>query len=301
MPARKQSRGVRRVRLVAVALVLVVSGCSLGGGDDEAQDAGGETGAAETGAAETGPDVVALRAAWADEVGAACRERNTEIEPLARGLPDVVEQNGLAAAAAQFETVNQPMLERIDAAEPAPGDEEKAQEMADYYQEALQSEEQAVGTRYVRRDRTFDALMRESEAAREQAAAIATELGAEGCVDEPAGPYASAEGLAAVRWGYRASTLCRERDRAYMRLRPTDIARFDAVTRRWLRATRALASPDQYARRIDRFLDMYAESERAYKEGLTEKGNRLSSESTRLMYDIGFEIGFTRFCSAKPQ
>ena len=46
---------------------------------------------------------------------------------------------------------------------------------------------------------------------------------------------------------------------------------------------------------------MYAKSERAYKEGLTEKGNRLSSESTRLMYDIGFEIGFTRFCSAKPQ
>jgi len=32
---------------------------------------------------------------------------------------------------------------------------------------------------------------------------------------------------------------------------------------------------------------------------LNAKGNRLSAQSTRLMYDIGFEIGFMRFCSAK--
>jgi hypothetical protein len=234
-------------------------------------------------------------------VGAACSERDTEIETLAHGLPDVVEQKGLAAAAAQLEPVNQAMLERMNEAEPAPGDEQRAQEMAGYCREAVQAEQQALGNKYVKRDRGYYVLMRQSEAARERAAAIASELGAESCVAEPPGPYASVEGLAAVRWGDRASTLCRKRDRASMGFRPTDVARFDAATRRWLRATQALEPPDQYARRIDRFLDMYAASVRAYDKGLTEKGNRLSTQSTRLMYDIGFEIGFTSFCSAKPQ
>jgi len=33
---------------------------------------------------------------------------------------------------------------------------------------------------------------------------------------------------------------------------------------------------------------------------LNAKGNRLVGESTEIMYDIGFAIGFDRFCSAKP-
>jgi len=136
--------------------------------------------------------------------------------------------------------------------------------------------------------------------AREEADAIAAELGAETCASEAPGPYSTVDGLAAVRWGDRASTLCRERDRAFMSFRPTDIAAFDAASRRWLRQMRALKPPEQYARKIDRFLDQYVASERAHDEGLTAKGNRLSSQSTRLMYDIGFEIGFMRFCSAKP-
>jgi hypothetical protein len=301
---------LRRAGFLAVAGTLFVSGCSLGGGDgDEPRDAEGQNGGAETKL-----DVEALRAAWAEEVGAACTERNEQIETLAQGLPGVVEREGLAAAAAQFEPIDQAMLNRMNEAEPAPGDEERAQEMAGFYQEAVQAGTQALGTKYVKRDRGFYALIRQSEVAREQADAIATELGAESCAGEAPGPYATVDGFAAVRWGDRASKLCRKRDRAFMSFRPTDTARFDAATRRWLGQTRALEPPKQHARKIRRFLDQYAASVQAHKdadaaylrgeiaagERLTAKGNRLSSKSTDLMYDVGFAIGFERFCSAKP-
>lgn len=280
---------------LVVALALLVSGCSLGGGDDEAEETG-----QETGAADTGPDVEALRAAWAEQVSAACSERHVQSETLARGLPTVVEQEGWATAAEQFAPVEETMQESMSTAEPAPGDEAQAQEMAALYEQAGELRIQAIRAKYVKRDRRFRALMRESENAREQAAAIATELGADGCGAEPPGPYATAEGLAAVRWGDRASKLCRERDRAYMSLRPTDASGFDAVTRRWLRQSRALEEPEKYARRIDRFLDQYEESARALDQGSTDKSNRLIAKSTELMYQLGFELGFDSFCSTKP-
>lgn len=306
LPARTESRGVCRAGFLVVALALCLSGCSLGGGDDEAQDAGGETGVAET-----GPDSEALRAVWAEEVGAACTERNESIETLARDLPGVVEQEGLVAAAAQFEPINEAMLERMNDAEPAPGDEARAQEMAGFYQEAAQLAVQALGTEYTRRDRGFYALIRQSEAAREEADAIAAELGARDCAVEPAGAYANAAAFAAVRWGDRASKLCRARDRTFARLRPTDTARFEAATRLWLRQMRTLHPPTRYARRIDRFLAQQVASDRAVDaadiafargdvavgEALVEKSNRLSSRSSELMYQVGFEIGFENFCS----
>lgn len=291
-----------------MALALFVSACSLGD-DDEAQQPG-----EQTVPAETGPDVEALRAAWAEEVGVACTGRDEQIETLARELPGVVEQDGLAAAAERFAPVEDTMVESLTEAESAPGDEARAQEMAALYQEAGELRIQALQAKYVKRDRQFYALMEQSEAAREEAAAIAAELGAETCAGEAPGPYSTVDGLAAVRWGDRASTLCRERDRAFMSFRPTDTARFEAATRRWLRQTRALATPEQYARQIERFLDQYAASVQAQKdaeaaylggntatgERLTAKGNRLTSKSTELMYEVGFAIGYERFCSAKP-
>ena len=294
MPAHWDSRGCHLAGFV-VALALVLSGCSLGGGDDGAEDTG-----QETGAADTGPDVEALRTAWAEQMSAACSERDAQSETLAQGLPKVVDQEGWVTAAEQFASAEATMQESMGAAEPAPGDEAQAQEMAALYEQAGELRIQALRAKYVKRDRQFRGLMQESENAREQAAAIATELGADGCAAEPPGPYATVEGLAAVRWGDRASNLCRERDRAYMSLRPTDTSGFDAVTRRWLRQTRALEEPEQYARRIDRFLDQYEESARALDKGLTEKSNQLISKSTELMYQLGFELGFDNFCSAKP-
>jgi len=281
--------------LLGVALALFVAGCSLGGGGDEAQDTGEGTGAADTGA-----DVEALRAAWAEQVSAACTERNAQIESVAQGLPSVVEQEGLAAAAEQLVPVEEAMLDNMAESQPAPGDEAQAEEMAALYREAGELRVQALKAKYVKRDRQFQVLMEESENAREQADAIATELGADGCAVEPPGRYSSVEGLAAVRWADRASDLCRKRDRAFKSFRPTDTARFDAATRRWLQATRALEPPEEYARRIDRFLDQYEASVRALDKDLIEKGNRLISQSTELMYQIGFELGFTNFCSAKP-
>jgi len=165
----------------------------------------------------------------------------------------------------------------------------------------------------VKRDRGFYALIRQSEDAREQADAIATELGAEDCAVEAAGPYATVDGFAAVRWGDRASKLCQKRDRTFARLRPTDTARFEAATRRWLREMRALRPPKRYARRIDRFLDQQVASERAIDaadaafargdiaagEALVDTSNRLSRRSSELMYQVGVEIGFQKFCSTR--
>jgi hypothetical protein len=314
MPARRASRGVRRAALVVVAAALCVSACSLaeGDGDGDVQEADGAGGpAAPAPAPEPEPDAEVLRGGWAAEVSGACAERNVQIEALARVLPEVVEEKGLAVAAARFAPVDRTLEQRLDDAEPAPGDEERAQEMAARLREAGAAWSRALGARYLEGDRGFYALMRRSAAAREQAAAIATELGAQGCAVGPRGAYATVAGLAAVRWGDRASKLCRARDRTFSRLRSTDTARFEAATRLWLRQMRALRAPKRYARRIDRFLDQQAASERALDaadvafarnrraagEALVDTSNRLTSRSSELMYRIAFEIGFQSFCS----
>ena len=307
MPVRR-NRGASGAACLA-ALTLLVAGCSVGGGDDEAASAD-----EQTGAAETGPDVEALRAAWADEVGTACTERDAEVETLARSLPRVVERNGLAAAAEPVAAAEAALQASLAETEAAPGDEAQAEDMAALYQEAGDLRVQALAVKHAKGDRRFYALMEQSDEARAEADAIATELGAEACAAEAPGPYSTVDGLASVRWGDKASQLCRARDRAFMSFRPTDVARYDAAARRWLRQTRALGAPEQYAPRIKRFLDKYAASLQAQKqaaaafssgdiaagEQLTAKGNRLVSESTKTMYDIGFAIGFVRFCSAKP-
>jgi hypothetical protein len=292
------------------ALALLVAGCSLGGDDEaEPQDAG-----EETGAGETGPDVEALRAAWAEDAEAACTARDEEFATLAQGLPGVVEQDGLPAAAESLAAADATMQASVAAAEPAPGDEAQVEEMTALYQEAGELTAQAIRAKHANGDRRFYALIEQADEASAEGDAIATELGAEACATEPAGPYATVTGLAAVRWGLRASELCRARDRAFMSFRPTDIARYDAAARRWLRQTRALGLPEQYAPRSKRFLDKYAASLQAQAqartafssgdnttgEQLNAKGNRLVSESTEIMYKIGFAIGFDRFCSAKP-
>ena len=309
MPVRLKNRGVRGAGCLA-ALTLLVAGCSLGGEGDS----NGEAAEDQTEAAETGPDVEALRAAWADEVDAACTERDEEFATLAQGLPGVVERDGLPVAAESFAAAEATMQESVAAAEPAPGDEAQVEEMTALYQEAGELTAQAIRAKHANGDRRFYALMEQADEASAGGDAIATELGAEACATEPTGPYATVAELAAVRWGLRASELCRARDRAFMSFRPTDIARYDAAARRWLRQTRALGFPEQYAPRIKRFLDKYAASlqaqaqartafssgENTTGEQLNAKGNRLVSESTELMYDVGFGIGFTRFCSAKP-
>jgi hypothetical protein len=309
VPVRGLNRGVVSVTGATAALTLLLVGCSLGGGSDEAQSADDQTGAVDT-----GPDVEALRAAWAEEIDAACTDLDAQVETLAQGLPAAVEQDGLAAAAQQLEAAETAMQESLSGTEPAPGDEAQVEEMAALYEQAGELRMQALGSKYAKGDRTFYTLMAQSEEARSEADAIATELGADACAAEARGPYATLDGLAAVRWGLRASELCRARDRAFMSFRPTDIARYRAAARRWLRQTRALGAPEQYAPRIRRFLDKYAASLQAQQqadaafargdfaagEQLIAKGNRLVGDSTEIMHKIGFAIGFDRFCSAKP-
>ncbi len=309
MPVRLKNRGVRGAGCLA-ALTLLITGCSLGGESEaEPQDAG-----EETGAAETGPDVETLRAAWAEEVDAACTQRDEEFATAAQALPGVVQRDGLPAAAESLAAADATMQTSVAAAEPAPGDEAQVEEMAAAYQEASDLTAQAVRAKFANGDGRFYSLMGQAEEAEATGDAIATELGAESCATAPTGPYATVAGLAAVRWGDRASQLCRARDKAFMSFRPTDIARYNAATRRWLRQTRALGFPEQYAPRIKRFLAKYAASlqaqaqanaafssgDNAAGEQLNAKGNRLVSESTDIMYKIGFAIGFDRFCSAKP-
>lgn len=309
MPVRLKNRGVRGAGCLA-ALTLLVAGCSLGGEGDS----NGEAAEDQTEAAETGPDVEALRAAWAEAADAACADADAQIETLAQGLPAAVEQDGLAAAAEQLAAAETALQEGLAGSEPAPGDEAQVEEMAALYEQAGELRMQAVGSKYAKGDRRYYALMAQSEEARAEADAIATELGADGCAAEAQGPYATLDGLAAVRWADRASQLCLARDRAFASFRPTDTARFEAADRLWLRQVRSLRPPEEYAPRIKRFLDKYVASiathkqvEAAYASGdvatgerLQAKGNRLSSESTTLMYDLGFAIGFQSFCQAKP-
>jgi hypothetical protein len=304
-----KNRGVRGAGCLA-ALVLLVAGCSLGGeseGDEEAADE-------QTGAAETGPDVEALRAAWAEAADTACADADAQIETLAQGLPAAVEEDGIAAASEQLATAETTLQEGLAEGEPAPGDEAQVEELAALYEQAGELRTQAFGSKYAKADRRYYTLMAQSEEARSEADAIATELGADGCAAEAQGPYATLDGLAAVRWADQASQLCLARDRAFASFRPTDTARFDAATRAWLRQVRALRPPEEYAPGIKRFLAKYAASIAAQEqvdalyasgdvasgEKLLAKSNRLVSESTTLMYDLGFAIGFQSFCSAKP-
>jgi hypothetical protein len=249
------------------------------------------------------------------------------LQPLGPGEADVAERSGVVAPDGDGQRVHGSRLREgrtesrspgflttVSAADPAPGDEAQAEEMAALYEESGDARIRALSARYSKRDRTVYELMDQSESAGEEADAIAAELGAESCTGDPPGPYSTIDGLAAVRWGERASTFCSERDRAYMRLRPTDAARFEAVTRRWLRQMRALEPPDEYAGEIERFLDLYVASSQAQRdaeaafdrgdiaagERLNDKGNRLITRSAEVMYDVGFAIGFERFCSARP-
>jgi hypothetical protein len=309
VPVRRLNRGGVSVAGATVALTLLLVGCSLGGGNDEAQSADDQTGAVET-----GPDVEALRAAWAEEVDAACANADTQAETVAQGLPAAVEKDGLGAAAEQLEAAETALQDSLAQTEPAPGDEAQVEEMAALYEQAGELRMQAFGSKYAKGDRRYYTLMAQSEEARSEADAIATELGADGCAAEAQGPYATLDGLAAVRWADRASQLCAARDQAFASFRPTDTARFDAATRRWLRQTRALRPPQEYAPRIKRFLDKYAASLAAQKQAdaaylrgdvaagdrLVAKLNRLLRESTDVMYEVAFTIGFQNFCSAKP-
>lgn len=309
MPVLFQSRGVRRAAGVAAMVALLATGCSLGGDGDD-PDAADQ----QTGTAETGPDVEALRTAWAEAADAACADLDTQLETLARGLPQAIEQDGLAAAAQQLAAAETTLQESLAESEPAPGDEAQVEEMAALYEEAGELRMQAFGSKYAKGDRRYYTLMAQSEEARTEADAIATELGADGCAAEAPGPYATLDGLAAVRWADRASQLCLARDQAFASFRPTDTARFDAAARRWLREVRALRPPEEYAPRIKRFIAKYAASmaagkqaDAAYMSGdvasgeqLLAKSNRLVQESTVAMHEVGSAIGFQRFCSAKP-
>lgn len=276
-------------------------GCMGGGGADE-EEAGRTSGAAgTTGSAETGPDVALLREEWAQAADAACAARDEAIAGITRALPDTVEQEGLAGASSGLADVTRPAIVALDDANPAPGDEEAAARMIELYTETLTLEAKALGSAYKKEDRRFYALMGEAEETREEADSLAGDLGATRCTEHAAGPYADVDGLAAVRWGAQASEFCRERDKAFGRLRPTDLSGFEAASTRWLRQMRLLATPKQYAREIERFLDMYAQSSQASRRGAIEEANRLVRKSTELMYDVGFTIGFDRFCSARPE
>lgn len=313
MPARGVSWGVLCAALVIVVLAV---GC-MGGGEGSGGDGGEELDgmeAQETQTADTGPDAEALRAEWAEDVSAACAARQGAVEDVARTLAQTVQSQGLRAAGTQLADADAAAAATIRESEPAPGDEAQAEELAALLERAAQLRGQALAAPYRTGDRRFHTLIEQAEAASADSEAIAAELGATGCAAGEVGPYATPDELLAVRWGDRASKLCRARDRTYTRLRPTDVARFEAASRRWLRKTRALEPPERYARRIDRALDMYAESLEASRdaeaaaaggdvaalESLNAKANRLTAQSSKLMYDVGFAIGFDRFCSARP-
>jgi hypothetical protein len=274
---------------LASAFGAVAVGCSLGGGGEQEE--------AET--RTTGPDAAALRHEWAQKANTACSARNDAIADVMKALPSIVERQGLRAAASRLTRNTQKAVADLGEADPAPGDEGRTTEMVALYKQALTLQAQALAAPYNKRDRRFYARMRKADEGRKQADAIAVDLGATSCAEQ-AGPYAGIDEVAAIRWGDRASKLCRARDRDFGRLRPTDIAAFDAVSMHWLRQMRTLASPKRYARKIERFLDLYAASVRASMRGSYEESNRLSERSSDLMYDIGFAIGFERFCSARP-
>ena len=240
------------------------------------------------------------------------RSGTRSTSPWLRALPGVVQRDGLAAAAEPFAAAEATLQESVAAAEPAPGDEAQVEEMTSMYQEAGDLTVQAVGAKSAKGDGCPDGQARLGEARRPTRWRRTSARRA--CATPPAGPYATVGGLAAVRWGDRASQLCRARDKSFMSFQPDG---HGSVRSRHP----PLAAPDARARvsravrpRIKRFLDKYAASLQAQAqantafssgdnstgEQLNAKGNRLVSESTDIMYKIGFAIGFDRFCSAKP-
>ena len=96
------------------------------------------------------------------------------------------------------------------------------------------------------------------------------------------------------------SQVCRARDRAYRKLRSTDLAGFDRLSAQFLAQVQMLRAPEPYAKRIARFLKQYEQYVAASQRGDHERANQLSETSSGLVYDLGFDMGFQRFCSARP-
>src|SRR5688572_1830807 len=157
---------------LASAFGALAVGCSLGGG-------GGERENAET--RETGPDVAALRQEWAQKANTACSARTDAIAGVTQALPDIVERQGLRAAASRLTRDPQEATTELGEADPAPGDEERTAEMVALYEQVLALQAQALVAPYKKRDRRFNALMLNAEEVRKQADAIAIDLGADAC------------------------------------------------------------------------------------------------------------------------
>jgi hypothetical protein len=266
----------------------------MGGGDTNR-----DTAEPQADAGQTGPDVEAERAQWAEAVNGACGSHGDALSVVIRDLPATVERDGLDAGASQMTEAAEETVNELRQAEPASGDEEQAASLVGGYEEAWTLEAQALAAPYRKQERRFARLMDDSEAARAEADAFAAELGANDCANEQAGPYAGRGGLAAVRWGLRVSELCRARDQAWRKLRPTDIAAFDRVSARFLAQLKTLPPPEPYRKRAAKLLKQYGEYVTSSQRGDFERANQLSESTSKLMYDLGFDIGFQRFCTAK--
>ena len=284
--------------LVGGAVAVVLVGCSGGGSNESAVGPTATQAAQESGSA-TGDDaeVEALRTSWAATVDEACRARASALASVARDLPATIERGGFKAGGQAVRTSAEDALAAMGEAELASGDEELGAEFVDSYGEAWALEARAVAAPYKQQDRRFFALMEQASAARADANALVGELGVTTCGDDDSGPYASTNAYAAVRWGMRASEFCRVRDTAFRKLRSTDLAGFDRVSAEFLAHMQTLAQPEPYTRRIKRLLREYAAQVDASKRGDFDTSNRLSEETTTLLYDLGFDIGYTRFCS----
>jgi len=286
-----------RYLLAAVAAaggVIFATGCSLGGADAADTQASPTTSAA---AEEV--DVEALRGEWAAEVNDACGSRAERLVRVARDLPATIERRGFKAGGARLETIADETVAEMREAEPAPGDEDRAAEMIDRYEEAWALEARAVGAPYKTRDNRFASLMDQADAAREEADAIAAELGADECAKKVPGPYADRNGFAAVRWGMRASEICRARNDVFKSLRSTDTAGFERADEQFFAEMKTLARPKPYAKRINRFMRDYAGHMAALKRNDVDESNRLSGRASSLLYDLGFELAYDRFCGAR--
>lgn len=286
-----------RYLLVAVAAAVgltFATGCSL----DDGSDAGDTQASPATTAAEE-VDVEALRGEWAAEVNDACGSRAERLARDARDLPATIERRGFKAGGARLQTIADETVAEMRVAEPAPGDEARAAEMIDGYEEAWTLEARAVGAPYKKRDNRFASLMDQADAAREEADAIAAELGADECARKAPGPYANRNGFASVRWGMRASEICRARDDVFESLRSTDSAGFERADDRFFAEMKTLARPEPYAKRINRFMRDYGGHIAALKRNDVDESNRLRGSASSLLYDLGFELGYDRFCSAR--
>lgn len=286
------------VPILVGALVVSFAGCTMDGGD-AGGDAEPQTDEAQTDEAQTDADVEAERAQWAEAVNGACRSHGDALTVVIRDLPATVEQDGLGAGAAQMTEAAEEAVDELRQAEPASGDEEQAASLVGGYEEAWTLEAQAVAAPYRKQERRFARLMDDSEAARAEADSLAAELGADDCAKEQAGPYAGRGGLGAVRWGLRVSELCRARTQAWRKLRPTDTAGFDRVEAQFLAQLKTLPAPEPYAKRVAKLRTQFEEFVASSQRGDYERSNQLSETTTTLMYDLGLDMGFQRFCSPK--